>query len=451
MPLGPVEFDFGSSVIQDAMAKIKSRGLNKLYCSLTGAEYATLSNSEIELSLRVELQRVPLIDVDQLVNAFVLRHAALSSGPCPSLRVHKDHSTLLYLLKSSEQGPTRLICYLTGRLFFEALTAEKEINSLSNRMAKLAFMRKMQVRLANLPKDWSQSLSAADELDNAAAKAVGILHIVGGQQMSPIEEGKAAQSSLEILTRIEAIHNIRHKFYSHKLRTDLLAFRDSEQFDFFQLNSLLNTLEQDAIIRLSQQRTQPMGNAMAITVALEALNWTRKRHGSARDTYMESIEKGIKDGKFGTGTISSVQVVAIKDLVDKPSLSKKDKMDLESVLKDLKRNVESVTSGDKRLEKLRTHYEHAGRSNETRGKLKVSPATALKHVAEAYLDNGQAIPESIKNRIKQLKKAGKAVKPESKEQVISRRTKSENRKARINRLKAKLNFKESFNLKEESE
>lgn len=432
MPIGPMENTFGQAVINDSLELINKLGYNRIYCSLTGIAYANIDESEIIDSLKIELRRKPLSDMAALVESFYLRYLAASSAPCPSLRVHKDHNTLLRMLKTSENGAAKLLVYMANRLLFESLVPIKEINSTVNRRKRLSFMRILHDRIAAMPVKWNQSLDAVDELSEAANKAVNILHVVGGMATTPAEEGKAAQRCLEVLLRLDAIHNLRHSFYNAKLRADLIAFRESHEPTFFEFAKLLDAIEQDGIVRLMKAKQPPIGNAMAITAALESLNWTRKRHGTSREQYLESIEQGLN--KVGTGTLASSHIIAIKELVSKPSLSKKDKVDLKSALTDLEKNINSVSANDKRLEALESYYKRVNSGKANGSKLKTTAKASLKHVAESYIDKGLPVPKELAAKLKQLK-----VKP-TREKTLAemgeRARKSALRRGRIDSIKS---------------
>lgn len=431
MPIGQMENTFGQAVIDESLELIKQLGYNRIYCGLTGIAYASIDESEIVGSLKIELRRKPLSDTAKLVESFYMRHLIASSAPCPSLRVHKDHSTLLRMLKASDNGAAKLLVYMANRLFFDSLIPTKEIHSTVNRSKRLIFMRVLHKRIAAMPANWNQSLDATDELSEAASKAINILHVVGGMATTPVEEGKAAQRCLEIFLRLDAIHNLRHSFYNAKLRADLIEFRESTEPTFFELAKLLDALEQDGIVRLMKAKQPPIGNAMAITAALEGINWTRQRHGMSRDKYMESIEKGLD--KVGTGSLANSHIITIKELVSKPSLSKKDKIDLKSALSDLERDINSVSPNDKRLEALESYYKRVGSSKANGHKLKTTAKASIKHIAESYIDKGLPVPKELEAKLKQLKV--KPTREKSLAEMSERTRKSALRKKRIDSIK----------------
>lgn len=393
---------FGANRTNEAINLILLEGMNHIYCSATGTEIGSISESEIQTCLRMDLNRSPLATVDDLVESWSIRQYAMSSGVAPSLRHHKDHHTLLRLLKSDEaDGPAKILAYMASRLFFEALVPQRLIPSTEVRRARLAWLIEFRRRIDSLPAKWHESVTADDESTRAAEGAVNILSMAAKLKPSAESEGKAAQLCLESLLRLDAIHNLRHSFYNVQLRDSLIAFRDSDEWTFWQFRKLLDKIEADGIIKLQRQKTPAIGNSMAISMALDSLNWSRKRHGMSKDKFLESFEQGRSADKFeaiGIGTSGNAILNSIKELMNsgKP-LSKQDKRELESALNDLHRDVNSVTIADKRLEAVRRDVAKFGaRSGVV---TKIAGDTVTKRLAQSYVDNNLPIPAALQSKL----------------------------------------------------
>jgi len=108
------------SIILSAIAKIEAAGLNRFRCCLTGAPYATLDSSEINLALQVELENDPNISEERLIDAWELKALTFNTQVLPSLRGIKERA-LVPMLNSGAAGQVKLVTYLLTRLFFPRL------------------------------------------------------------------------------------------------------------------------------------------------------------------------------------------------------------------------------------------------------------------------------------------------------------------------------------------
>src|SRR6266850_8057787 len=158
-----LQLNFGGDRLESAMHMIEDREWDCLHCSLTGSRYGMIEESEIKLCLQMELHRNPLASAEELADSFELRHYAMSSGPAPSLRIHKDHSSLLRVMQLDSNGPARLLSYLSARLFYEALMNQRDLDSTVVRIQRMEFLLFMQRSIADLPEKWYESLTEQDE------------------------------------------------------------------------------------------------------------------------------------------------------------------------------------------------------------------------------------------------------------------------------------------------
>lgn len=116
-PINFVTLEDCDSIAHDALYEIAQSGLNKMRCSLTGAPYATIADSEILLALQTELTQRPDATVDHLVDAWSLRALTFCSSVAPSLRNVKS-AALRDIMESGPDGQVRVLTYMLSRLFF---------------------------------------------------------------------------------------------------------------------------------------------------------------------------------------------------------------------------------------------------------------------------------------------------------------------------------------------
>jgi len=419
---------FGANRLEDAMRIILAEKMDEILCFATGSTIGCVDTAEIRICLQMELNRSPLASVDDLVESWSIRQYAMSSNVAPSLRHHKDHHTLLRLLKADNvNGPARILAYMASRLFFEALIPQRMIPSTEVRRARLAWLIDFRNRIDDLPTKWYESLTAEDESNRTAESAVNILSMAAKLKPSAESEGKAAQLCLEALLRLDAIHNLRHSFYNIEFRDSLIAFRDSDDWTFWQFRKLLDKIEQDGIIKLQRQRQPAIGNSMAVSMALESLNWSRKRHGISREKFLESFEQGRSGEKFdaiGTGVSGNAILNSIKELMNSgKSLSKTDKRELESALRDLYRDINSVSTADKRLEAVRRDVARFGIQSGT--VTRIAGDTAIKHLAESYADHNVPLPAALQSKFESITRDKK-----QRSSILKKRAKSSERLAK---------------------
>ncbi len=112
------------SIVTSARNKIEAAGLNRFRCCLTGAPYATIDSSEIEIALKAELESNPAISEDRLVDAWELKALTFNSQVLPSLRGIKERA-LVPLLSAGASGQVKLVTYMLTRLFFPRIGTDK--------------------------------------------------------------------------------------------------------------------------------------------------------------------------------------------------------------------------------------------------------------------------------------------------------------------------------------
>lgn len=388
--------------LADALRAIREEGFNKIFCTLTGVQVGTIDDSEIELCLRMELARDPLLDSDSLVDDFAMRFYAMSSGPAPSLRVHRDHNALVRTLRLDAQGPNRLFGYLAGRLLFDSMVRKQEVHTYANTQARLNYLIEFQEKLRGLPEGWHKSLTPEDEAERTAQGAIAILDMAAAVRPTAIQEAKAAQRCLEALFRLDAIHSLRDAFYNAELRAKLSHFRESHDWTFTLFALLLKKIEEEGVIKARQQR-DVRGNSMVLTAALESISWSTRRTMDLTAKIEEAERKGIRvNGDVLLNVIKQIQEANPTILTDN------DRRKLDSAAKSLTLDLNSVRFTDKRLASLQHIY---GKSADNKARTQVSRgAKATKSLVESYLDAGASIPAPLKQKMDSLVKAGEVAK-----------------------------------------
>ena len=398
---------FSGDRIESAMHMIEDREWDCLHCSLTGSRYAMIEESEIKLCLQMELDKSPLATAEDLADSFELRHYAMSSGPAPSLRIHKDHSSLVRVLRLDPAGPARLLTYLSARLFYEALINQRDLDSTNVKMHRMQFMLDMQSRLADLPENWHESLTEKDEEISDVTIFSGITQALAEPAGEGVAEGKAAQRCLESLLRLDAIHNLRAALYDNNLKVRVAVFRESD-WSFGSYIDLLNAIEQDNIVKLQGKGT-PQGNAMTLTSLLATIGNQTRRMAPGMKRFLDNLEGTIDDteasNKAGVRVAGSTLLALVNEtLASGQNVSREDIKRLDSVRNQLQRDLDSVSYSDGRLRHLHQVY---GRSAQNLGKAKVIHGDMVtKRLYESYRDKGLPVPAPVKARFDAGIKAG---------------------------------------------
>lgn len=385
--MSTLNFNFRDGELDKAFQMIVSEGYNLIRCSLTGIEYGTIADDEIRNCLRLELRREPFADADRLVDDWTMRYYVMCSSPAPAFRVIKSHNHLLRFMKSDPRGPASLFCYVAGRLFFEALPREKDVDSFANRAARTQFLVDLHKRLDSLPEDWHNSLTPADEEITASSEAIRILNTAVNTEPTIEEESKNAQKCLESLLRLDGIHNIRKVMYSAQIRADLVEYRDSDIKTFHDLFSLLGRLEADSIIKMQKERSTPEGNAMLFTSALDAISRAGHRIESVAKNFERTMQKGQAESKLRE-TFNQLRALGVGsegfDLDD----SNKEKKLLE-IMASANREMNVVSFGEKRLDTLTRQFSHGHEKGNTKVRRGISAVVGL-------LEAGIKNPELLK-------------------------------------------------------
>lgn len=408
-------FNFGTDRIESAMHLIEDREWDCIHCSLTGSRYAIIEESEIKLCLQMELHKNPLASAEDLADSFELRHYAISSGPAPSLRVHKDHSQLLRVLQLDSDGPARLFTYLSARLFYEALMHTRDLDSTAVRMHRMQFMLDMHARIADLPENWHESLTADDEMIPDASILGGIIAELAQPVDENVAEGKAAQRCLESLLRLDGIYNIRSAIYDNDLKVRIALFRESD-WTFGTYIDLLSRIENDNIVRLQGKGTVE-GNSMSLTTLLASIGKTSQRMSPGMKKFLVDLEGPIEAANDkGTGSKTRIAGATLLALVNETlgggkNVSRENLKRLESVRSQLQRDLDSVSYSDKRLVDLHHIY---GKSGEHLGKAKVIHGDMVtKRLYESLKEKGLPIKPHIQARFDAAVKAGTITKKSS--------------------------------------
>lgn len=104
-------------MIAEAIEMIQARKLDVIRCSLTGEAYATIHESEIRLTLSMDLAVEMIQSAEALLDRWEIRHWTLCSRPAPSFRLMNEESLGVFL--HADSGRTRpLLTYLVGRLIY---------------------------------------------------------------------------------------------------------------------------------------------------------------------------------------------------------------------------------------------------------------------------------------------------------------------------------------------
>ncbi len=402
--------DLFTNTIDKAIELVKADGFDLIHCSLTGVACGSINEDELRIILQMEIQKAPMASADELVDSFALRHYAMSSRPAPSLRLHKDHSTLLRLMRTQPQGMNRVFAFLTGKLLFDSMLPEKERAGSMNQMARLHFLIALHPLLSDLLPNWSQSLTMDDEETKVSDSSIAILREASGQGPSRLEESKAAQRALESLLRLDAIHSMRFALYNEKLKSKLLALREANQFTFSAFADLLRQLEDDSVVRLQKQKPTIAANAMSLTAALESISWTQKRITALAAKYESKAGHGAtrKGEKQLDEIFQFIGQLGVKDGVIK-RLNKADKQQLQKKLDRLSLELDVKTQGEKRVTLLKSVYSAAG---ESKGTVKVRRGSI--HTLTGLVEAGVKLSPAMQAKLDSAVKAGKAKKPKGK-------------------------------------
>lgn len=402
--------------INAAIKIIQAEKLDRLYCSLTGVEIGSISVAEITHCLLVDASQDSLISAEKLVDEFAIRHAIMSNGPAPSLRLYRTRNILLSVLKADETGPNRLFGYLAGRLFFESIVSERERNSFENHKAKLAFLIELQSILATLPADWHKSLTHIDEEPTSpVSKAIGKAEVSVGITPLPAPLPKIAQRCLELLIQIDGIFNLRSKLYSDRTRQRLVYFRDESNLNLRELLSILEDLESDAIIRSSKNSFEPKSNSQIVTLAVESIGWRQKRI----EDLVEKIDEATEKRRIHTQSTAAHLISSLSAILENSNLAggiqPKDKMKIESTISALSNELK-VT--DQRIEQT---VKIANRANAESGKVQIrkgeKPLSAL---VELFESRGKQLDPALKAKAAELAAKRKAANTDSSKPVKRR-------------------------------
>lgn len=144
------------TLIDDTIEQIQAERFDYIRCSLTGAPYARLLESEIRRAIAGDILTATVNDtVDALVDSWLLRMVTYNSQPCPALRNIKTLSPEA-LSRSGDKGSERVITYLLGRLLFPFVKGQYH-NSGSKRgmVARAVFVANMYDALAEAPEDFN--------------------------------------------------------------------------------------------------------------------------------------------------------------------------------------------------------------------------------------------------------------------------------------------------------
>lgn len=386
---------FHTNILESAVDSILHEHYDAIRCSLTGRIYGYVSREEIRSCLQVELSNNPMANEDSLVEAYALRYAILCTQPAPAFRIVKNHKHLLQMMRAEKNGRINIFCLVAGRLFFEHLVREQDVDSWDNRRAKVSFLGFLQESLLRLPSEWWNSLTPQDEEVTVSDEAIRMLSEMMNAAPSIQEECKAAQRCFEALLRIDGIHNLRNALMRNSLRRKLLSFRESDEFTFSQLLMMLNRLEADTVAQMERTQRSPDGNAMTFFLALDVLAQHGKRVEKLRELFEDKWRKGVAETRL-SNLWSELRAIGLgSGELDETRLNK-----LHGLMN--RANVElNVTSfSEKRRDYLESFV--ARRSAQVGNVQTVRGARALKDMA----DSGIKMKPALKEKLEAYKKAG---------------------------------------------
>lgn len=101
-----------------AMAEIKASNLNRMRCILTGAPYATIDDSELELTLTAYAGSDFAMTCDQLMDKWDLNLLAMCSKVGPALMNRKEITLSEIARTDSVGGYARLLTFYLTRFFY---------------------------------------------------------------------------------------------------------------------------------------------------------------------------------------------------------------------------------------------------------------------------------------------------------------------------------------------
>jgi hypothetical protein len=230
------------------LESIKKDGIHHIRCSETGAIISTMNDSAILRALEIEAYSNPLLSEEQMIDEFHRRWLIQSSRPAPHLTKHMDKHGFKFLRSNF---PEDLFAILSGRLIFERPELVRRIGKVETHLAKM---------------DWLISLQ-------------NIWQSVGFNSKF--------MDCLEIMVRLDAIHNVRHAFYDQKIKQYADQIRESE-FNLEVFHFFLKEVEACGLIQLSKMSAAPkFANSMSLSAALD-------QEGLTPDDLIRAEERRLK-------------------------------------------------------------------------------------------------------------------------------------------------------------
>lgn len=330
------DFIYVPPLIDATLNEIILSGNDLIRCSLTGYPYGRLTAEEIKICLLSIFQNNPLMNQNILLDEYYTRHALMSSGPAPSLRIHRDKNTIVNLLRSdADHGKGRLLAYMMGRLFFDAIIPTRLLDTSSNTLARVSFLTRLHGYLMTLPAKWWENDEQPETL------------------------------VLEGLLRIDAIFSFRTTYSSDTHRVKLVNWlneQDWDKFDFSGLLAVIDLIEAEGLNRLNKiDRSQlPQGNAMVISAALHILKSKTMRQAlfeKNHDELTERVREATIKGRIGMGTTAEQILQNIQKILVSSELigttSKAEKLELAADIRQLSNEINRISFSDKRLDRMK--------------------------------------------------------------------------------------------------
>lgn len=225
---------------------IQQEKLDRIYCSITGMDYALLDESEIKAAVNIDVVMNPFASDESILDRWQLRHYAMCSAPSPVFRLFvKDHDGLKTIILNTEQGDRRLFGYLLGRFMHP--------ESQYDRVEKVTYLRQVQ-SLLDQQLDWLTQT----EGDGAEARAC--------------YESLALMDAIRSIKQWHSLSGWRSRFSDRLVQ--LLTVEGVTDY-FKQLNDFITEVHEYALHWLKTSQSSPdriaVGNRMMVGAAITIL------------------------------------------------------------------------------------------------------------------------------------------------------------------------------------
>lgn len=235
-------------------------GLDKIRCSLTGAIIATFDAEYLTRAIRLEQYTDTLASDDMILDSLQTKWVIASSKPAPHLVGHKTKDGFKWLRTNY---PMDLFAILASRMIFERQDVQRRLNQ------KTLALTKMQWLI-----DWQEHVAMNGFSDSE-------------------------RQALEVMIRIDAIHNVRHAFFNQEIR-DWADRIIEDDFDADSFLLFVQEVEARGMVQLTKQKGQSeRANSMSLSAALD-------QHGMIPEVLIAQEEEAWKKAENQRRAISSM-------------------------------------------------------------------------------------------------------------------------------------------------